>query len=123
MQSVSKKILDNYEVLLGLLEQHLKKNSDFDTKSRIGSCKNQMKLLKFYFGLNLSQRFYAITGNLSKTLQKEKMSALRGKVLIDLIVQTLENMRNEHEFSLLYKKIKVLASEIDAISPPSLPRK
>lgn len=82
-----------------------------------------MTLLKFYFGLNLNQRFYAITGNLSKTLQKGKMSALRGKVLIDLIVQTLKNMRNEHEFSLLYKNIKVLASEIDAISPPSLPRK
>ena len=115
--------MDNYEVLLGLLEQHLKKNSDFVTKSRIGSCKNQMTLLKFYFGLNLNQRFYAITGNLSKTLQKGKMSALRGKVLIDLIVQTLKNMRNEHEFNLLYKNIKVLASEIDAISPPSLPRK
>ena len=51
------------------------------------------------------------------------MSALKQKDLADLTVQTLENMRNEHHFSLLYKKIKVSASEIEAISPPALPRK
>ena len=88
-----KKILDNYEALLECL--------DFDTKSRNEGCKNQMKLFKFYFGLNLSQRFYAIMDNLSKTLEQEKMSALRGKELADLTEQTLENMRNEHDFSLL----------------------
>ena len=32
-------------------------------------------------------------------------------------------MGNEHDFSLLYKKIKVSASEIEAISPPAIPRK
>ena len=32
-------------------------------------------------------------------------------------------MRNEDDFSLLYKKIKVLVSGIVAISPPALPRK
>ena len=51
------------------------------------------------------------------------MSALRGKELADLTVQTLENMRYEHYFGLLYKKIRVSASEIEAVSPPALPRK
>ena len=32
-------------------------------------------------------------------------------------------MRNEDDFSLLYKKIKLLVSEIVAMSPPALPRK
>ena len=83
-----------------------------------------MQFLKFYFGLNLSQRSNAITYNLSNTLQQEKMSPFREKELADLIVQTLENMRNEHDFSLLYKKIKVSAIEIEAIlPPPALPRK
>ena len=49
-----KKILDNYKALLELWEQSLKQNLDFGTKSRILVCKNQMKLLKFYFGLNLN---------------------------------------------------------------------
>ena len=96
-----KKILDNYEALLELGEQSLKENLDFDTKSRNEGCKNQMKLFKFYFGLNLSQRFYTIMDNLSKTLEQEKVSALRGKELADLTEQTLENMRNKHDFSLL----------------------
>ena len=101
-----KKILDSYEALLELWEQSLKENFDFDTKSRIGSYKNQMKLLKFCFGLNLSQRFYAIMGNLWKTLLQEKISALRGKELcsITFSIQTLENIRNENYFSLLYKQ-------------------
>ena len=58
-----------------------------------------------------------------KTLQQEMMSALRGKELADLTVQTLENMRHEHYFGMVYKKIRVSASEIEAISPPALPRK
>ena len=106
--------------MLELLEQSLKEILDIDTKSRIEGCKNQMKLFKFYFGLNLSERLYVITDNLSKTLPQEKMSALRGKESADLTVQTLENMRNEHNFSLLYKKIKVSASKIEAISPPAI---
>ena len=51
------------------------------------------------------------------------MSALKGKELAKLTVQTLENVRNEHDFSLLCKKIKVSTGEIEAISPPALPRK
>ena len=43
-----KKILDKYEALLELWKQSLKDNLDFDTKSRNGVCKNQMKLFKFY---------------------------------------------------------------------------
>ena len=63
-----------------------------------------MKLCKFCFGLSLSQNLYVITNNLSKTLRQEKISVLRVNGLADVTVQTLENMRNEHDFSLLYKK-------------------
>ena len=118
-----KKIMDNYKGLLELWEQSLQENLDFETKSRIGGCKTQMKSFRFYFGLSLSQRLYAITDNLSKTLQQERMSALRGKELADLTVKTLENMRNERDFSLLYEKIKLSASKIEPISPPTLTRK
>ena len=56
-----------------------------------------------YKRFNSSQCLYAITENLSKTLQQEKMSTFKEKELADL-TKTLENMRNEHDFSLLYKK-------------------
>lgn len=58
-----------------------------------------------------------------KLCNKKKKSAIRSNELADPTVQKLENMRSEHDFRLLYKKIKVLASEIVAISPPALPRK
>ena len=54
-------------------------------KLRIGDFKNQMKLFKFYFGLNLSHHLYAVTDNVSKTLQQEEMSALRGRSLQTLL--------------------------------------
>ena len=76
-----------------------------------------MKLFKFYFGLNLSQSLYAITGNISKTLQQKKISTLRTKELAELAVQALENIRNEHVFGMLYKKGTAPASEIETISP------
>ena len=58
-----------------------------------------------------------------KLCNKKKKSAIRSNELADPTVQKLENMRNDHDFRLLYKKIKVLASEIVAISPAALPRK
>ena len=87
-----KKILDNYEPLLQLWEESLKEDLDFETKSRIIGCKKQMKLFTFYFGLNLSKSLYLITDNLSKTLQKEKMSAIGGKELAGFTVKTLKIM-------------------------------
>ena len=118
-----KKILDNYEALLQLWNEALEENLDIDTKSRIGGCKKQMEMFAFYFGLSLSQRFYAITDNLSKTLQEEKMSALQGKELADMTVETLEKMRNESDFKLLYEKITMYAKKISAILEPAVPRK
>ena len=82
-----------------------------------------MKLFTFYFGLNLSKSLYLITDNLSKTIQKEKMSAIGGKEVAGLTVKTLKNMRKDRDFKLFYKKIEKSASKIDEISTPMLPRK
>ena len=118
-----KKILDNYEPLLQLWEESLKEDLDFETKSRIIGCKKQMKLFTFYFGLNLSKSLYLVTDNSSKTLQKEKMSAIGGKELAGLTIKTLKNIRNDRDFKLFYKKIERSASKIDEVSTPMLPRK
>ena len=88
-----------------LWEESLKEDLDFETKSRINGCKKQMKLFTFYFGLNLSKSLYLITDNLSKTLQKKKMSVIGGKGLAGLTVKTLKNMRNDRDIKLFYEKI------------------
>ena len=106
-----------------LWEESLKEDLDFETKSRIIGCKKQMRLFTFYFGLNLSKSLYLITDNLSKTLQKEKMSAIGGKEFTGLALKPLENMRNDRDFKLFYEKIEMSASRIDEVSTPMLPRK
>lgn len=118
-----KKVLDNYQALLELWEQSLEEKLDSDTKARIVGCKGQMQTFKFFFGLTLSHRLYSITDNLSKTLQKERMSALSGKELADLTIKTLEGMRNERDFSLFYEKVKFSANRLKEVSEPIVPRK
>ena len=56
--------------------------------------------LKFYFELQLGHKLYAHTDNLSKTLQQEKMSAIKGKSLGDLTVEILEAICNDRDYSL-----------------------
>ena len=92
-----KKIIDNYEPLLRLWKEGLEEKLDAETKSRIVGLKKQMESFKFYFGLQLGRELYAHTDNLSKTLQQGKMSAIKGKSLADLTVQTLEGIRNDRD--------------------------
>ena len=80
-----------------LWKESLDEKADAETKARINGCKKQMKSFSFYFGLNLGRKLYAHTDNLSKTLQKEKMSAISGKELADLTIKTMHGMRNDRD--------------------------
>ena len=82
-----------------------------------------MESFSFYFGLNLGCKLYAHTDNLSKTLQKEKMSAISGKELADLTTKAMQGMRNDRDFDLLYETVTKSASSIDFVSTPTAPRK
>ena len=59
---------------------------DSEVKTRVIGVQNQMCNFEFFYGLNLSQRLLVISENLSKTLQKESMSALSGFHLAQLTV-------------------------------------
>ena len=96
---------------------------DFDTKSRITGCQKQMTTLTFYFGLRLGQKLYGVSDNLSKTLQKEKISALSGKNRSELTIKTIQSMRNDKDFLLFFEAVKKGASKIDMTEEPTLPRK
>ena len=64
-----------------------------------------------------------MTDTLSKTLQLENMSAIDGKEQADLVIETLEGMREDELFLCFYETVKKEASEISGIGAPSLPRK
>ena len=75
---------------------------DSEVKVRIIGVQNQMYGFHFFYGLNLSQRLFALSNNLSKTLQKESMSALSGIHLAELTVQTYQKMRSVEEGELFF---------------------
>ena len=106
-----------------LWKESLDEKPDAETKARINGCKKQMESFSFYFGLNLGRKLYAHTDNLSKTLQKEKMSAISDKELADLTIKTMQGMRNDRDFDLFYETVTKSASSIDFVSTPTAPRK
>ena len=118
-----KKVIENYEPLLILWKDSLNEKLDNETKARIIGCKKQMESFSFFFGLNLGRKLHSHTDNLSKTLQKEKMSAIKGTELADLTAKALQGMRNDRDYDLFYESMTRAASAIPAISTPAAPRK
>ena len=94
-----------------------------DVKSRIIGYNFQMRTFSFFFGLCLGQRLYSLTDNLSKTVQKEKMSALGAQRIASLTVTTIEGMRNDESFNMFYKSVEKKAMAFPEIEAPMLPRK
>ena len=93
-----KKIDSNYLPLMKLWDVSLATcKLDSQVEARIIGVQNQMCEFQFFYGLNLSQRLVAISDNLSKTLQKESMSALSGLHLAELTVKTYQKMRLDKE--------------------------
>ena len=82
-----------------------------------------MKSFEFFFGLNLGQRLFVHTDNLSKTLQGTKLSAISGKRLAILTKTTLQTIRNTESFNLFYDAVLMKAKQHNLIGEPKLPRK
>ena len=98
-----RRIIDNYTSLYKLWQSCLSKSLKMDIKSRVFGCQSQMEKFEFYLALQLSHKLYALTDNLSKTLQLHKMSPLSGKRNVELTRKTIETMRNDESFVLFYE--------------------
>ena len=55
-------------------------------------CQAQMNTFDFFFGLNLGQRLFSHTDNLSKTLQQTKISVVSGKRVTGLTKEVLQKL-------------------------------
>ena len=64
-----------------------------------------MKKFDFFFGLNLSQRIFSHTDNLSETLQKAGMSAASGQHNANLTKDALKKIRNDDCFATFYQTV------------------
>ena len=79
---------------------------DSEVKARIIGVQNQMCKFQFFYGLNLSQRLFAISDNLPKSSQKESMPALSGLHFAELTaVKTCQKMRSDEEAELFFETV------------------
>ena len=93
-------ILDNYDELKRLWVECLETRLEPDIKGRIIGVQTQMLSFNTLFGLQLSKKILNITDNLSRTLQKQKMSSAEGQAIAELTVRTLKVMRTDTSFTL-----------------------
>jgi hypothetical protein len=76
------------------------------------------------FGLKLAERILKITDNLSRTLQKQSMSAAQAQELAEMTINTLKSIRTDEAFDLFFHLVEQLReSTDDHVEQPSLPRK
>ena len=73
--------------------------------------------------MHLSYKLYSITDNLSKTEQKEIISAVEVQRTANLTLKTFENMRTDESADLFYESLIIKASKYEFINDPVLNRK
>ena len=112
-------IIEHYDTLSQLCDECLETWLDPDIKGRIIGVQTQMTTFDLLFGLQLSMKILKIIGvqtqmttfdllfglqlkitdNLSRTLQKQSMSAAEGQSVAELTVKTLKSMRTDENFT------------------------
>ena len=116
-------ILDNYTVLKQLWEECLNTTSILpEVKGRVFGVRAQMSQYNLLVRLILCERILKITDNLSRTLQKQSLSASEAQYVATLTVKTLEDMRTDEAFGLFFEWVEILRNSTDT-EGPSLPRK
>eukprot|EP00795_Rhopilema_esculentum_P006611 gene6611-12148_t len=106
------RILENYDQIFQLWRFCLESGTlDSNAKARIIGCQNKMKSFEFFFALNLGQRLFVHTDNMSKTLQENKLSAISRKRLALLTKRTLESIRNTESFNSFYDTVLLKAKQ------------
>lgn len=115
-------ILDNYDELKRLWVECLETRLEPDIKGRIIGVQTQMLSFSTLFGLQLSKKILNIIDNLSRTLQKQKMSAAKGQAIAELTVRTLKAMHTDTSFTLFFNLVDHFR-ELTGTNLPVLPRK
>ena len=101
-------VIDNYDMFQDFWDEARDITTDAESCAYINGVKAQMERLDFLFGLCLGECVMRHTDNLSKTLQSPSLSAADSQVLARLTCTTLERIRNDESFSLLWCNVSAL---------------
>ena len=121
-EDVTASIIENYEVLKQLWDESLVIKLELDIKGRIIGVKFQMSQYWLVFELRHCKRNWLITDNLSKTLQKQSLSAAEGQEVVRLTLQSLKNMKSADSFDMFLSLVEKVSQQ-SGTEGPVLPRK
>ena len=112
-------MIDNYEVFQEFWDEARDITFDSENRARITGVKAQMEKFDFLFSLCLGECILRHTDNLSKT---PSLSAADSQLLAQLTCNTLERLRNQESFSLLWGKVSGMQEKLQ-IDQAMLPRR
>ena len=122
-------IIENYSVLHNIWDEALEISRDTETKARIQGVQSRIQgvlsqIIKFdfLFGVVLGEMILRHTDNLSKALQAKVISAAEGQQTADMVVQTLQKLRQDREYDLFWVKVDKMAESLK-VEKAQLPRK
>lgn len=93
-----------------------------EVKGRMLGVQTQMSQYRLLFRLKLCERILKIMNNLSRTLQKQSLSAAEAQDIAAHTVKTLKNMRTDEAFELFFELLEKLRNFTET-EGSSLPRK
>ena len=115
-------IVDNWKVLNELWEECLETKLEREVRARIIGVSHQMTTFNYFFAVKLGALLLKHSDNLSKTLQKTRLSAGEAQSIASFTVATLEKMRSDDSFMLFWQSCNTEAKELK-VGEPVLPRK
>ena len=119
-----KSVLGNYKALQQLWETSKDAVTDPTMKARIIGVESQFRTFPFFFGLHLGELVLRHSDNLSKALQATNMSAAEGAHTAEMMVRTLQSLRNEEHFDSFWSIVSQAQQSNDVdVDEPALPRK
>lgn len=83
-----------------------------DVTGRTIGVRARMSHYNLLFGLKLCERILCIADNLSKTLQKQSLSAAEAQDLAKLTNETLTSFRTDEAFALFFQLIECLSNKV-----------
>ena len=106
-----------------LWDKSLQTDLDSEMRGRIIGVKTAMPTLEYYFGVSIGIIIFSMTDNLSKTLQKQRMSSIQGQQMAMSTKEAILQMRNDATFDLFYKGILEKAQKHGIVEPEPSRRK
>ena len=112
--------MNNYSALLNTWDEAIGTAKDTESKARLQGVQGQMKTFDFLFGVTLGEMVLWHTDNLNRTLQDKKFSSAEGQQVANMVIRTLQALKNAESFDLFWKKVTKSAESLD-VGEPQLP--